>query len=257
MSYTGETLDVRATLNRLHRVALSQGFEASSLCEQDGFVIPIYTRAASKSAAKRVYLSAGIHGDEPAGPLAALDLLETDSLSSDIDWTLFPLFNPVGLSKNQRENHQGIDLNRDYKTLTSIEVQSHVGYIETSPVWDLALMIHEDWESEGFYLYDAPTELTQGWAMEIVAAVSQVCPIDLSNEIDEMKAEGGIITPDWKLIDEDPKLSGQWAEAIYMHMTGKIKSTYTFEAPSSFDLQTRIKCLKTAILTSIELLKGS
>lgn len=254
MSYNGETLDVYATLNRLHRAALNQGFKKENLCEQAGFVIPIYTRTAIKADSYRVYISAGIHGDEPAGPLALLSLFESELLSSDIDWTLFPLLNPFGLSQNKRENHEGIDLNRNYKTPTTKEVQSHVEYIEASTPWDLALMVHEDWESEGFYLYDAPRELTHGWAMKIIESVSNVCPIDLSGEIDEMKAEGGVISPDWNLINQDPKLAGHWAEAIYLHMTGKIKGTFTFEAPSSYDLPTRIQSLENALLASFALL---
>ncbi len=257
MAYTGETIDVDATLQRLNESARKRGFDCFPLVEQDGTVIPYFTRAANSDSAPRIYISTGMHGDEPAGPLAALDLLESDLLCLDIDWTLFPMLNPAGLRTNQRENHQGVDLNRDYKEPSTKEVQAHVNVIEQSDPWDLALIVHEDWESEGYYLYDLPTELTDGWAPKIIEAVSRVCPIDLSESIDEMAAKDGIIAPRLEDIDTEPKLMGHWPEAIYMHLEDKIRGTYTLEAPSSFDLITRVQAHKAAILASVDLLIAS
>ncbi|MCZ6801249.1 MAG: hypothetical protein O7F12_12260, partial [Nitrospirae bacterium] len=155
---------------------------------------------------------------------------------------------------NQRENHMGIDLNRDYLNPATKEVIAHINYIEEQEPWDLSLIIHEDWESDGFYLYDKPTDLTDGWAKTIVERVRKVCPIDLSEAIDKMSSSEGIISPRFENIKEDPKLKGQWPEAIYLFMTEKVRGSFTFEAPSSYDMPTRIKALETAILTSVELL---
>ena len=256
MSYKGETLDVSTTLQRLSRAAHYHGFTTEALVEQSGTIVPIFSRRPDRPSSPRVYISTGVHGDEPAGPLAILDLLETEQFSPDIDWTLFPMLNPAGLRLNQRENHQGIDLNRDYKTRESKEVQAHTDYIEESEPWDLALSVHEDWESEGFYLYDLPTELTTGWSRTVIENVGRVCPIDFGNEIDEMKAQGGVISPDLDSVVDDPKLAGHWPEPIYLHMTRKIRGTFTFEAPSCYDLPTRIGALNTAILSSIDLLRS-
>lgn len=257
MAYTGETIDVDATLQRLNKAASERGFDCFPLVEQDGTVLPYFTRAATAASAPRIYISTGMHGDEPAGPLAVLDLLESDLLCLDIDWTIFPMLNPAGLRRNKRENHQGVDLNRDYKEPSTKEVQAHVEVIEQSDPWDLALIVHEDWESEGYYLYDLPTELTDGWAPKIIEAVSRVCPIDLSETIDEMSAKEGIIAPRLEDIDTEPKLMGTWPEAIYMHLEDKIRGTYTLEAPSSFDLITRVQAHKAAILASVDLLLAS
>lgn len=257
MAYTGATLNVSDTLQRLDRAARNLGFEGHPLIEQEGIVIPYYTRTSQTNKAPSVYLSSGMHGDEPAGPLALLDLLEEDRFDPGIDWTVFPMLNPAGLKRNQRENHEGIDLNRDYKDPQSKEAKAHIEMIEQSTPWDLALIIHEDWESEGYYLYDLPSELTDGWATQIIEAVSQVCPIDLSDTIDEMSAVNGIIAPRFEDVDTDPKLMGHWPEAILLHMANKIRGTYTFEAPSCYDLHTRILAHKTAILSSIDLLKAT
>ena len=42
----------------------------------------------------RIYLSAGIHGDEPAPPLALLALLEAGVFDDRAVWFLCPLLNP-------------------------------------------------------------------------------------------------------------------------------------------------------------------
>lgn len=254
MAYTGERLDVGATLQRLNEAADEQGFDRFTLVEQAGTIIPYFTRKAKKEGAPRIYISTGMHGDEPAGPLAILDLLETGQFCDAIDWTLFPMLNPAGLKTNQRENHQGIDLNRDYKEPETKEVQAHIEVIEQSDPWDLALIVHEDWESEGYYLYDLPTELTQGWAPKVIESVSRVCPIDLGEQIDEMSAKNGIISPDMDNIDTEPKLMGSWPEAIYLLNEEKIHGTYTLESPSSYDLRTRMDAHKAAIRTCIDLL---
>jgi murein peptide amidase A len=257
MSYIGQTLEVSTTLQRLNRAAHQQGFSAETLVEQVGTIIPVFRRSAKRPNSPRVYISTGIHGDEPAGPLTILDLLETEQFSQDIDWTLFPMLNPAGLRLNQRGNHEGIDLNRDYKTRETKEVRAHTHYIESSKPWDLALAIHEDWESEGFYLYDLPTELTNGWAQTIIESVSKVCPIDLGEHIDEMSALGGIISPDFETVLDHSKLAGHWPEPIYLHMTHKTRGTFTFETPSAYDLPTRIDASKIAILSCIDLILRS
>ena len=257
MAYSGATLDVNTVLQRLQQSARDQGFNCKSLAEQSGMVLPIFTREASRADAPRVYISTGMHGDEPAGPLTILHLLEQEFFSREIDWTIFPMLNPAGFKLNQRENHKGIDLNRDYLNPETKEIKAQIDYIEDQKVWDLALILHEDWESEGFYLYDLPTKLTEGWAKTIVDKVATKCPIDLTPEIDEMSASDGIISPRLDSINREKKLQGSWPEAIYLYEKEKISGTYTFEAPSSYDIPTRVAALGTAIQTSVELLQSA
>ena len=84
MPYTGETLDVSATLQRLHKAAIDHGFTCEPLVEQNGTIIPVFYKAPSEPDALRVYISTGIHGDEPAGPLCILDLLEREQFKKTI-----------------------------------------------------------------------------------------------------------------------------------------------------------------------------
>src|SRR6185312_15028223 len=73
--------------------------------------------------AKRIYLSAGIHGDEPAGPLAALQLLQENRWPENVDLWFCPCLNPIGFTLNTRENSRGIDLNREYLNTVAVEIK--------------------------------------------------------------------------------------------------------------------------------------
>ncbi len=70
----------------------------------------------------RIYISTGIHGDEPAGPLAALRLIQENHWPENAEIFLLPCLNPIGFTLNRRENANGIDLNRDYRNPKSAEV---------------------------------------------------------------------------------------------------------------------------------------
>src|SRR5271156_5826738 len=70
----------------------------------------------------RVYLSAGIHGDEISGPLALLKMLRRPDFFAAFEVTIFPMLNPDGLARNVRGNADGIDLNRDYRDSKSTEI---------------------------------------------------------------------------------------------------------------------------------------
>jgi predicted deacylase len=105
----------------------------------------------------RIYLSAGIHGDEPAGPLALLSLMEEGIFAAGVKWVICPALNPSGLANGSRDNHHGADLNRDYLTRTTKEVAAHAQWLESNPAPDLFLSLHEDWETPHFYLYEINT----------------------------------------------------------------------------------------------------
>ncbi len=254
MSYSGFTLDVNTVLRRVNHVANDQGFTVSPLTEQNGLIVPVLTRKSRMPDGPSIYLSTGIHGDEPGGPAAVLHLLENGALTQKVGWTIFPMLNPAGFELNQRENHQSIDLNHEYLNPETKEIVDHVNYIADQRGWDLALILHEDWESEGFYLYDLPQDLTVGWSERIIDRVSEHCPIDLTSEIDDMNATGGIISPKLDSVNRNRKLQGKWPETVFMIEKRKVHGTFTFEAPSVFDLQSRISALETATLTAVELL---
>lgn len=200
----------------------------------DGHPLLAFTKRAP-GPRPRVYLSAGIHGDEPAPPLALLRLMKEDFFDDRCTWFVCPLLNPTGFLRGTRENSAGVDLNRDYKTPQSPEVRAHVRWLQHQPNFDLILCLHEDWEAKGFYLYELNPLKLPTLANVMVEAARAHGPIESASVIDGRPiAEPAIIRP-----VSDPVLRDTWPEAIYLrHCHGPLD--YTLETPSGLPLEQRI-----------------
>jgi murein peptide amidase A len=234
--YHGETIDIRAVLRDVHAAAQISGWTSETFYQTADYKYPALRRTGLGSA-RRVYLSTGIHGDEPAGPMAMLRLLEENNWPLNLDLWLCPCLNPMGFRLNRRESAEGIDLNRDYRDPKSAEVRAHIAWLERQPEFDLYLCLHEDWESQGFYIYEQNPDARPSLAERIVSAVSEVCPIDLSETIEGRAAQDGIVRPNIQ-----PQERPDWPEAFYLIMN-KARQGYTLEAPSDFPLGTRVGAL--------------
>jgi predicted deacylase len=237
--YHGETIDIRAVLREVEIAARTHGWTSETLGKQGEFNLLALHRPPVRSShfAPRIYLSAGIHGDEPAGPLAGLKLLQENKWPANAELWFCPCLNPIGFVLNRRENADGKDLNRDYRHLETVEVRAHIAWLERQPQFDVYLCLHEDWESHGFYLYEQNPDGKPSLAETIIAAVQKVCPIDPSEMIEDRPAQNGIIRPNL-----DPRTRPQWAEAFYLIMH-KSRLGCTLETPSDFPMSTRVNAL--------------
>ena len=247
--YHGETIDIRAVLRDVAAAAAQHGWATETFLEHGGFKwhalrrkLPAFHNAQS---ALRIYASAGIHGDEPAAPLAALRLIRENRWPDHAEIFLLPCLNPIGFTLNRRENADGIDLNRDYRNPRSAEARAHIAWLERQPCFDLYLCLHEDWEAHGFYLYEQNPDRRPSLAEKIIAAVAPVCPVDRSENIEGRAAHGGIIRPNLS-----PAERPDWPEAFY-HITHKSRQGYTLEAPSDFPLSTRVNALVAAVNAAV------
>jgi predicted deacylase len=245
-SYQGETIDIVAVLRDIREAASKAGWHYESLLVSEGIELQTWRRNLPTSR-RRLYISAGIHGDEPAGPLAVRQLMQENRWPADTEVLVCPCLNPTGFPLNRRENAQGIDLNRQYLHLESAETRAHVAWLERQPAFDVALCLHEDWESHGFYIYELNPDNQPSHAEEILRRVSAVCPIDHSEVIEERPAQGGVIRP-----SADPRSRPQWPEAFWL-LTYKTRHSYTLEAPSDFPLPARVAALVTAVRTVLGL----
>jgi len=241
-------MDVRAVLSDIQTAAQQHGWTLEIFGRQGEFNLFALHRPASIGPGHptRLYLSAGIHGDEPAGPLAALRLLRDNQWPANAELWFCPCLNPMGFVVNRRENPDGKDLNRDYRHLETAEVLAHVAWLERQPRFDVYLCLHEDWESHGFYLYEQNPDNRASLADPIVSAVEKVCPVDESGVIEGREAHGGIIRPKF-LPHERP----DWPEAFYL-ITHKSRQGYTLEAPSDFTLSVRVNALVTAVNAALK-----
>ncbi len=245
--YFGQTIDIRATLGEISQAAQQHGWTSEVFHESDDFKWLALHRQPAKAVA-RIYISTGIHGDEPAGPLAALELLRANRWPDNVEIVLLPCLNPPGFVANRRENNGGIDLNRDYRNSRSAEIRAHITWLERQPRFDLYLCLHEDWESRGFYLYEQNPDNKPSLADPIIEAVGKVCPIDPSETIEDRPARNGVIRPNIK-----PQERPDWPEALYL-ISHKSRQGYTLEAPSDFPIETRVAALTAAVDTVVKFL---
>lgn len=247
--YLGETIDIRSVLREVETEAHRHNWKWETFHEQGELKLCALRRqpatAGSDRTGKRIYISAGIHGDEPAGPLAALKLLRENRWSDQAEIILLPCLNPIGFTLNRRENAEGIDLNRDYRNSKSAEIRAHFAWLERQPKFDLYLCLHEDWESHGFYLYEQNPDNQPSLAEKIITAVRNVCPIDRSEIIEGRPAKDGVIRPNIQ-----PHERPDWPEAFYL-ISHKARLGYTLEAPSDYPLITRVNALVTAVGAAI------
>jgi hypothetical protein len=245
--YHGETIDIRAVLHQVESAAQRHGWAAEIFYEHGGFKRFALRRAPSRitNHESRIYISTGIHGDEPAGPRAALKLIRENRWPANAEIFLLPCLNPIGFTLNQRGNAGGIDLNRDYRHPKAAETRAHIAWLERQPSFDLYLCLHEDWESHGFYLYEQNPDNKISLAEKIIAAVREACPVDESENIEGRAAHNGIIRP-----NISPPERPDWPEALYL-ISHKSRQGYTLEAPSDFPLATRVGALVAAVNAAV------
>ncbi len=191
----------------------------------------------------RVYLSAGIHGDEPAGPLAIREIMRADwfaALCTDPqhspDITICPALNPDGLRAGTRGNRDGHDLNRDYQQFKTPETSRHAAWLLARPIPQLFISLHEDWETSGFYFYeinlidDRPAR-----ARELLDAMHPIMSADPAAEIDGH----AVREPGWIFHEAEADLPDAWPEAIFLAKNG-CPLSFTLETPSQQPLANRV-----------------
>ncbi len=247
--YQGECIaDIYQILSEIEGLASGTGWERDSLGLPGGRPLFAFHRHVSIPK-KRIYISAGIHGDEPAGPLAVLRLFQDKQWPSDLGVWLIPCLNPQGYVRNCRENEDGVDLNRDYRSRRAALVRAHVDWLKRQPRFDLTLLLHEDWEANGFYLYELNPSLLPSISATIIRQVQEVCPIDGSPSIEGRPAKNGIICANPDLMKRQ-----DWPEAFYL-VHEKSALSYTLEAPSDFPLTIRVNALVAGVRAVFETLK--
>ena len=248
ITYAGEVEDT----------ARAAGWTVRHLSPMESGPRPWFQRVAPDSGdtSPRLYLSAGIHGDEISGPLALLEMIRQPGFFADFDVTMFPILNPGGLARGVRTNRDEIDLNRDYRNPRSLEIKGHIEALLTLGRFDASMLLHEDYEGIGAYLYELNDTFDPGLGAKIIAAMGSHVPIDLRPEIEEAPARGGVISRRdlaAKLGRLEDRL--EWAEATYLTVY-HTKVSYTIETPKPFPIKARVSAHIAAVETLIGALKS-
>jgi len=239
--------DVESFLAEFGELAAAKGFTRRHLCETPAGPLLAWERLES---GPPDYVSAGIHGDELAGPLAALELLRSGVMDTG-SWLLCPALNPTGLAAGTRENDGGFDLNRDYLSLRTCEIRGHSGWLKSVPCPRLFTSLHEDWETFGFYFYEINLgpDLPER-AASILEAVTPWFPVEPELVIDghDIRSSG------WIYHVPEADSPSDWPEAIFLAKLG-CPVSFTFETPSANCIHDRIAAHVAAVkaaLASVE-----
>lgn len=183
-----------------------------------------------------LYLSAGIHGDEPAATEALLVWAEQNAARlRDLPLLILPCLNPWGLVNNSRFDDRGIDLNRTFHLDTSPPVRAVKRLIATH-CFDAAIMLHEDYDGQGLYLYELDSA-RPFWGEKLLDAARPIIPIEGRKKVDGYKAKGGIVR---RRFNQKRFDAIGYPEAIWLHLHHAQRSI-TVETPSEFALTQRVQ----------------
>lgn len=234
MSQGHRSHDYRHLTARWRAVARTAGLRLHTLGNAGADRL-FYLRTPALASSGGIYISAGIHGDEPAASEALITFAEKYAKQL-ARWPLllFPCLNPWGLRANCRYDADGLDLNRQFHR-DDHPVIAAVKRATTPHQFDLALMLHEDYDADGFYLYEIMRDRPY-WGEDLLRVAGLHMPADARRKIDGRNADGGLIR---RRFDRRRFERMGFPEAIWLHDCHARRSL-TIETPSEFALYQRV-----------------
>lgn len=215
-------------------MARKSGVPLRRLVRADGYE-HFYLRTPALSETGGAYFSAGIHGDEPASTEALITWAERQGKRlSRLPVLLLPCLNPWGLVMNIRLNLTGADLNRSFHR-ADLPVIEAVKRVVAEYQFEAAVMLHEDYDGQGIYLYEVQ-RVPPYWGEAMLTAARPHVPIDPRLRIDGRKAVNGIHR---RRIDMKRFARIGHPEALWLHREHAARS-FTVETPSEFALERRV-----------------
>ncbi len=195
-----------------------------------------------------IYISAGIHGDEPASCSGLIDWAEQHVTElAELPLLIYPCLNPWGLVNNNRNDAGGTDLNRVWESPATPFISYIIERIRNYQ-FDLALTLHEDFDGQGLYIYEpVPKGNLRSWGAKLIAAAAPFLPADPRKTIDGRRAKDGMIRPAGKNLP-----FSELPEAVYLHLH-HAQRTYTFETPSEYGLDRRTAAQAALVKSAIEM----
>lgn len=182
-------------------------------------------------AAFKCLIIGGIHGNEPAGIYATLQLMSAiTQIPSTLALTIIPCLNPVGFNRNKRHNEDQKDLNRAFGISELAEERKIIDRLLSDI--DLLITLHEDDVHDGCYLYEsAPSKI----GSKVIKAMSEHCKVCTSDEVFGEPCAKGIIT---SLDHTKPKTK----YSIEGRATSLNIPNYCLETPKAEPFDNRLLC---------------
>jgi len=240
--------DYAGLMRRWRIVARKEGLALRKYAEASGYGLYVVSSKKLHPDRPHIYISAGIHGDEPASCAGLIRWAEKSAaIFKRANVLLFPCLNPWGLVNNVRYDAHQRDLNRTYHSMKIPCTAAHLRILGEQP-FDGALCLHEDYDACGLYLYEIYGD-GENWGEPIRDAAGKVLPVDPRKNIDGRKAEKGIVRRRLKSL----KMAHQ-PEALHLFIKHS-RRVITFETPSEFDIEHRIHAQHMAIQAFVKLVE--
>jgi protein MpaA len=245
--------DLDAAEQMLQKVVSSSeslSMDVIGTVEYDGILLPLWLISFhhAKNPRYRVLISAGIHGNEPAGVDCMFDFIESLSKNpqnfSPYNFIIIPIVNPWGWIHNIRFNKDGVDINRDFSSFNSQEAKILEQVLDGNE-YDLMIDLHEDPSADGFYLYQYGRPDT-AVCRRIIQKISEMgYPVEQDTTMITLKTDNGLIdVPVW----------GQWYMALTRQLglpgyyrLNNCENVFTIETPTKLPLTARLTIQSTAL----------
>jgi hypothetical protein len=230
-----EVRDYRLLMERwLTLVNHTPSLDLSVYGEAEGYPLIVVRSECHDPKMPSIYLSAGIHGDEPAAVEGLIRWAETSlGKLARWNWMIFPCLNPWGLERNIRFDALGRDLNRFYDSKKVPQIVAQLALMKARR-FDFAVTLHEDYDARGFYLYEVAARRPH-WGELLCAELISVMDADPRRKIDGHSARNGLIRRKIK-----PDMMKGHPEAFLLHFQHAAR-TFTIETPSEKSLNSRVR----------------
>ena len=215
-----------------------------------GFAAPVHLLryVPEGEVGRRVLVTGGLHGNEPAGVEAALRLAERICADPGrwprTAFDVVPLVNPWGWAHHMRRNRDGRDVNRDFASFDTQEARLFRP-VGDARRYDLMVDLHEDPAARGFYLYqyDRPDPAL---CRRIIARIGEMgFPPEREVRMIALRADDGLIdAPGWGLVYM--RLTRQFSITNYLRLENG-PHVFTVETPPHLSLDDRCRIHLTAV----------
>jgi hypothetical protein len=218
-------------------------FEALGSFEIDArkYSLPRFTfRGPNSGDPIHIAIFAAIHGDEPAGALAAAQFLahavREPEIAENFLLHIYPVCNPTGFEDNTRHSRRGKDLNREFwKSSAEPEIAILEHELRTRHFSGI-IQLHADDTSDGIYGFVRGHTLTENLLRPALSEAGKILPRNVNATIDGFAARDGIIYHSYDGILAAPMQSDPPFEII-------------FETPHHATIDLQVESLVVAIRT--------
>jgi hypothetical protein len=199
--------------------------------------------------APTVLLSAGMHGEEPAGVEGVLRWLERREWAKwRVNWFVLPCINPYGWERNQRRNAQRYDINRQFRNSSDCAEAELIKELVRGKRFLFSMEFHEDVEASGYYLYElrcAPPFVGE----KILKVVGRSVPVSHDAVIDGSRVTArGLIRRDATRFAFQTRRRWPMAFHLFLNCTGHVLGS---ETPVRVPLERRAAAHNAALVTAL------